>query len=391
MPAPTVPDIAQGNEVFSTMMRAFHQWEATELYNAVNDFINSRLLPTNTVSTTSNSITAGNKTFTVETGKGFLPGQFIIAANTAAPANYIQGQVITYNSATGALVMSNIVMGGTGTFTAWTITQGVTGGGATLGSNSYTGNQLLASGAAFKESLSTVASALTPDIWTNQSNNINYTGTVTATGFANAPQAGVNCSLFCAAACAFTASANMLIDGYVSGQTFTASAGDRIHVFALSTTQFRLEIAKANGQTANVCPIFRANAAANQSITTSVATKVNFGTESIDTNNNFATSRFTPTVAGWYSLKAILRGTGTNVTSFAGYFYLNGAEYSRGFLMNIPANSNPQMQSMSDEVYLNGTTDYIEVYAMIIGTTPSLDFAAATNSSIFSGALLRAA
>lgn len=391
MAAPTVPDIAQGNEAFSAMMRAFHQWEATELYNAVNDFTNSRLLSTNTVSTTSNSITAGNKTFTVETGKGFLPGQFIIAANTAAPANYIQGQVVTYNSATGALVMSNIAMGGTGTFTAWTITQGVTGGGATLGSNSYTGNQLLASSAAFKESLSTVASSATPDIWTNQSNNINYTGTGTTTGLATAPQAGVSCTLFCAAACAFTASANMLIDGFASGATYTAAAGDRVKVYALSTTQFRLEITKANGQTPNACPIFRANSAATQSVTSAVATKVTFGTKTIDTNTNFASSRFTPTVAGWYSLKATLRVIATNMTAFSGHFYLNGAEYSRGFLLNIPANSAAQMQGMSDEIYLNGTTDYVEVYTIISGTSPSLDFSTATNSSFFSGTLLRAA
>ncbi|HEY5994131.1 MAG TPA: hypothetical protein VIU46_05960, partial [Gallionellaceae bacterium] len=36
----------------------------------------------------------------------------------------------------------------------------------------------------------TVASAASPDIWTGQGNIINYTGTVTTTGFANAPQAG---------------------------------------------------------------------------------------------------------------------------------------------------------------------------------------------------------
>lgn len=242
MSAPAVPDIAQGNEAFSIAMRAFHTWEAGELYQAVNDFMNSRLLPTNTTSITSNSISPGNKTFTVETWRGFMPGQFIVAANTAAPANYIQGQVITYNSATGALLISNITSGGTGTFAAWTITQSLSGAGATLGSNSYSGNQTLATGAAFRTSISTLASSTTPDIWTSQSNTINYTGTATATGFAAAPQAGMSCTLICAAAAPFTASANMLIDGYATGETVTLAANDRMHIIALSTTQFLMHI-----------------------------------------------------------------------------------------------------------------------------------------------------
>jgi hypothetical protein len=104
----------------------------------------------------------------------------------------------------------------------------------------------LRSGDAINESISTVASSATPDIWTNTSNNINYTGTTTATGFAAAPQAGVTRTLILAAAASFTAGANMLIDGVVS---FTGSAGDEVEVTAITTTQFRLRPKKADGTT----------------------------------------------------------------------------------------------------------------------------------------------
>jgi|CXWL01.1.fsa_nt_gi hypothetical protein len=95
----------------------------------------------------------------------------------------------------------------------------------------------------------TVASATTPDIFaTTVGNLIDYTGTATCTGFVAAPQAGCQRTLVCAGAPAFTAGANMLIDGIASGSNFTAAVGDKIHVLAVTTTQFRLTPAKYNGQ-----------------------------------------------------------------------------------------------------------------------------------------------
>lgn len=95
----------------------------------------------------------------------------------------------------------------------------------------------------------TVASATTPDIFaTTVGNLIDYTGAVTCTGFVAAPQAGCQRTLVCAGASIFTAGANMLIDGVASGNNFTAAIGDKIHVLAVTTTQFRLTPAKYNGQ-----------------------------------------------------------------------------------------------------------------------------------------------
>jgi len=99
----------------------------------------------------------------------------------------------------------------------------------------------LSSTTAINDVFSTVASATTPDIWTGIGNVVNYTGTATATGFVAAPQAGARRTLVCVANAPFTAGANVLIDGYASGSTYTAVAGDKVHVIAVTTTQFRLE------------------------------------------------------------------------------------------------------------------------------------------------------
>jgi hypothetical protein len=101
------------------------------------------------------------------------------------------------------------------------------------------------------ETKTTVASATTPDIWTNTGNIIDYTGTTAATGFAAAPQAGARRTLVCAAACSFTHGANLIIPGSAN---YTAAAGDIITVTAVTTTQFRLSILKADGTSVVVPP-----------------------------------------------------------------------------------------------------------------------------------------
>jgi len=99
--------------------------------------------------------------------------------------------------------------------------------------------------------LSTVASSVTPDIWTNTANTISYTGVITATGFAAAPQAGAQRRLVTTGGASFTAGVNMLIQGVASGSTYTATAGDIIEVTAITTTQFRLVIERQDGAASN--------------------------------------------------------------------------------------------------------------------------------------------
>jgi hypothetical protein len=219
----------------------------SELNTAFNGLT---LISTTDTSASSVAIGTGAKSFTVSASKSFVGGMFLMIADTAAPStNWMYGQVTSYSGT--SLVMNITAIGGSGTKTAWTISQsatGILGGGvvAGLAANSFTGGQTLASGAAIEHSISTVASSTTPNIWTATSNVINYTGTTTATGFATAPQAGVSRKLILAGAANFTAGANMLIDGVDSGQSFVGAAGDEVEVTAVTTTQFRLRTRKYN-------------------------------------------------------------------------------------------------------------------------------------------------
>jgi len=130
---------------------------------------------------------------------------------------------------------------------------------------------------AINETLTTVASATTPDIWTGVGNVVSYTGTVTATGFAAAPQAGARRTLYCVGAAPFTAGANVLIDGYLSGNTYTATAGDKVEVIALTTTQFNL-LPSNQGS-----PVFASFTATTANITTANITTANITTANITT------------------------------------------------------------------------------------------------------------
>lgn len=72
-------------------------------------------------SSTSNTIaSSGDKTFTVSSGKGFLPGNYVRIARTSAPyTTWMSGFVKTYSSTTLVVTVDYSV--GSGTYTDWTI------------------------------------------------------------------------------------------------------------------------------------------------------------------------------------------------------------------------------------------------------------------------------
>lgn len=72
-----------------------------------------------TTSSTSNSIGLGAKTFTVPSGLGFFPGQFILIQDAASTSNYMLGRVTSYSGT--SLVFNSQVFGGSGTKTNWRI------------------------------------------------------------------------------------------------------------------------------------------------------------------------------------------------------------------------------------------------------------------------------
>jgi hypothetical protein len=74
-------------------------------------------------------------------------------------------------------------------------------------------------------------------------------------------------------------------------------------------------------------PAFSAYQNSAQSIPNTTWTKVLFEVEEFDTNSNFASSRFTPTVAGYYQLTSQfnIQGIASGRNMFV--IYKNGSEY----------------------------------------------------------------
>jgi hypothetical protein len=238
MAAPPVPNIAAGNAAFSTAMRAFHTWEATDLVAALDSYENTRLLSTTDTSVTSNTIGTGDKTFTVSAGRGFVAGQSLNIANTATPSNYMSGIVKSYSSTT--LIVTVITTGGAGTFTAWSIALGLSGGGASLGTNTFNGVQNFAQG-------TDIASAATINLTTATGNTLTITGTVATSAVTLA--AGM--TRLVRAAGAWPLTYNATTNNITGGVSTVLSAGDHVLYHNISGVIYGL-IIKQNGLSAMI-------------------------------------------------------------------------------------------------------------------------------------------
>jgi hypothetical protein len=144
-------------------------------------------------------------------------------------------------------------------------------------------------------------------------------------------------------------------------------------------------------------PAFSAYANASQSVTTGVATKVAINTELFDTNSNFDSTtnyRFTPTVEGYYQVNGAVRLSATvnTPTQAVAYLYKNGSVYSRGSDTVFSASTlSTVVVAFNEVVYLNGSTDYIELYGSLTATSPNFNFASSAITSRFSAAMVRGA
>jgi hypothetical protein len=138
-------------------------------------------------------------------------------------------------------------------------------------------------------------------------------------------------------------------------------------------------------------PAFMAEATIDQSVTSATWTKVTLGNEIFDTDSCFSSSRFTPTVAGYYQFNGVVRGlsASNNVTSVNAAIYKNGVLYSFG--SSISAGISGMNNTVSALVYLNGSTDYVELYGFVTATSPFFDYTAAGIASQLSGCLVRSA
>ena len=142
-------------------------------------------------------------------------------------------------------------------------------------------------------------------------------------------------------------------------------------------------------------PAFSAYRSGTQAgFASSTYSKVPVQTEVFDTNNNYDNStnyRFTPTVAGYYQISGAVVATGTNLNYLQAIIFKNGSAYAQGGYVTTASGEGGS--SVSCLVYMNGSTDYVELYAYltVIGTATIYGGATPQAQTYFQGAMVRAA
>ena len=139
-------------------------------------------------------------------------------------------------------------------------------------------------------------------------------------------------------------------------------------------------------------PAFSAYQSSAQSIPNASFTKLQLQTKVFDTASCFDNStnyRFTPNVAGYYQINGQVSIGGAALGYSQITIYKNGSEYSRGSVS--PNNTSVGAQStVSNLVYLNGSTDYVELY-VYQNSGGSVTNQNNTFMNYFSGSMVRAA
>lgn len=155
----------------------------------------------------------------------------------------------------------------------------------------------------------------------------------------------------------------------ISGDTSGTVTLDAPSVAGANTITFAAQTGTLNV----AAPAFSASRGSDQTVTLGVETKILFANEQFDTNNCYDSTtnyRFTPNVAGYYQVNwAVCGRVATTFTSIYSVLFKNGSffQYSGELNATITANTNATVTG-SAVVYMNGTTDYLEVYGYLGGS-----------------------
>ena len=182
---------------------------------------------------------------------------------------------------------------------------------------------------------------------------------------------------------------SIIVAGDTSGTiTLQAPAVSGSTTLTLPTTNGTI-LTTANTFGAGTGPAFFAYPNTATSLPNATSTKLTFDAELFDTNSNFASSRFTPTVAGYYQISG-----GTTLLASSGISHIelfkSGSIYCIG--SQTANNSSGVASVVSVLVYLNGSTDYVELYAFQNSGGSVSNFSSGSGIyNYFTGALVRAA
>lgn len=144
-------------------------------------------------------------------------------------------------------------------------------------------------------------------------------------------------------------------------------------------------------------PAFFANkVGTSQTVTSGTTTKITFNTKQFDTANCFDNTtnyRFTPNVAGYYQINGTVYAKGTTIGTVIVLIYKNGSALVSGSFQATTAGGGNATSNVSGFIYLNGTTDYVELYGYVggTGTITFPDDGTLALTSAFSGAMVRGA
>jgi hypothetical protein len=138
---------------------------------------------------------------------------------------------------------------------------------------------------------------------------------------------------------------------------------------------------------ATAAPAFSFYQSSAQTLSSNTTTKITFTSSEFDTTSGmFASSRFTPTVAGYYQVNALFN-IGASNTSGIIYLYKNGSVYKNGMSF-ASAGTLFQAYVVNAIVYLNGSSDYIEIYGQLVS---GQILAATAAQTYFQAAMIRSA
>ena len=187
-----------------------------------------------------------------------------------------------------------------------------------------------------------------------------------------------------------TASATVTLpSSIITGQTAvtTPATDDVLLCYDTSATALR-KITFANFGNA---PAFEASLSADQTISVTVATKIQYNTELFDTNGAYDNSvnyRFTPQVAGKYYVYhkiSVFGGSGQNsLETVFSQIYKNGSLNNDLIFTAFPDLIFHCMTVYNAGIIeFNGTTDYVEAYGYIGSGGATAPVLAADRGSIF--------
>ena len=151
-----------------------------------------------------------------------------------------------------------------------------------------------------------------------------------------------------------------------SGAVVSSDTSGNLSLVTGSSSQYTTTVPNTGGtvMVSGNMPAFSAYQSSSQSISNSTFTKIQLQTKEFDTNSNFDNTtnyRFTPTVAGYYQVSCNINWNfaGSGAIGLSS-IYKNGTEFKR--CGEIISNGTNVQASGSALVYMNGSTDYIEMY-----------------------------